>query len=80
MFGFLKKIFPGMPDIEECVPHLVKPSEKYDIKNIPSKEGLIYYKDNYYYSKSTILYGYSIGVTIKGKEEFDLELVEEKII
>lgn len=38
MFGFLKKIFPGMPDIEECVPHLVKPSEKCDIKNIPSKE------------------------------------------
>ena len=38
MFGFLKKIFPGMPDIEECVPHLIKPSEKYDIKNIPSKE------------------------------------------
>ena len=38
MFGFLKKIFPGMPDIEECVPHLVKPSEKCDIKNISSKE------------------------------------------
>lgn len=37
MFGFLKKIFPDMPNIEECVPHLVKPSEKCDIKNIPSK-------------------------------------------
>ena len=51
-----------------------------EIKNIPSEEGLIYYKNKYYITKSIDLYGYKIGISIETKEDYTLELIEEKIV
>ncbi len=48
-----------------------------EIKNIPSKEGLVYYKDKCYYTKSISLYGYSISVSVETDKEYDLNIEEE---
>lgn len=48
-----------------------------DIKNVPSREGLVEYDSKKYYLKSLIFGDYYIGVALEGGKEFDLKLKGE---
>jgi phosphopantetheinyl transferase len=50
-----------------------------NIKDVPSKEGLVIYQNNDYYLKSILFLDYYISVCINDNTDFDISITEEVI-